>query len=100
MANRVYVLNYDHYKQNLLEMIHRDYPLDLYTEEQKVMIHSVIDQITSSTEENPFDGYNSLNNKLWKKGVNAIGFDPDEHKVHVRVIKESSPDIETPENSE
>jgi len=94
MANRVYLLNYDHYKQNLLEMIHRDYPLDLYTEEQKIMIHSVIDQITSSTKENPFDGYNSLNNKLWKKGVNAIGFDPDEYKVHVRVIKESSPDIE------
>jgi hypothetical protein len=94
MANRVYVLNYDHYKQNLLEMIHRDYPLEHYTEEQKVMIRDVIDQITSSTEENPFDGFNSLKNKLWKRGINAIGFDPTEYKIHVRVIKESSPDIE------
>ena len=94
MDNRVYRLNYDHYKQNILEMINKDYPLSNYSPEQKARINRVINEIRDSTSEHTADVFSLLNNQLWKKGVNALGYNSTEYKIHVRVIKQASPGIE------
>lgn len=94
MNNKVYELNYDHYKQNILRMIEKDYPLANYSEEQKARIERVVEEIRDSTSEHPVDVFHLLNNELWKKGVNAEGYNSTEYKVHVRVIKQTSPGIE------
>jgi ribosomal protein L31E len=94
MNNKVYELNYDHYKQNILRMIEKDYPRVNYSEEQKARIERVIEEIRYSTSEHPIDVFHLLNNELWKKGVNAEGYISTEYKVHVRVIKQTSPGIE------
>ena len=94
MNNKVYELNYDHYKQNIIRMIEKDYPMANYSAEKRVRIERVVDEIRNSTSEHPVDVYRLLNNKLWEKEVNAEGYNSKEYKVHVRVIKQSSPSIE------
>jgi hypothetical protein len=90
VLEEVYNLDYEQYKQNVLEMIRKDYYHHLhgnnYTNRRRIQgVMATIESSNDNCQKTICNIWNLLKNELWKHGINAHNYKSNADKVFLHI---------------